>query len=85
MENNTLTKLLKLNNMDIIKKIKQLFSHPKCITCGKPIDSLFEEVNEHIQCKIGRCIAESINENDRMYEEALKRINKSDNKNKFEK
>mgnify|MGYP003434414477 FL=1 len=71
--------------MNIWTKIKQLFSNPKCITCGKPIDSLFEEVNEHIQCKIERCIVDSLNENDRMYEEALKRLNeihKPDSTNK---
>lgn len=71
---------LKNNNMDIIKKIKQLFSSPKCITCGKPIDNLVEDGNEHVQCKINRYVVNSLNENDIMYEEALKRINKSDNK-----
>ncbi len=71
--------------MDIIKKIKQLFSNPKCITCGKPIDDLFEDGNEHIHCTIERFAADCNNENDRMYEEALKRLNeihKPDSTNK---
>ena len=67
--------------MNIWTKIKQLFSNPKCITCGKPIDNLVEDGKEHVQCKIDRIALDCINENNRMYEDALKRLNETfDNK-----